>query len=70
MLIPLTVHRRESGRGIILYSSAYEARPSQGHVDATCVTTTSILEPAGILSCYTQETGNRSVPKSKTNLAE
>jgi hypothetical protein len=33
MLIPLTVHRRESGRGIILYSSAYEARPSQGHVE-------------------------------------
>jgi hypothetical protein len=30
MLIQLTVHRRGSGPGIILYPSAYEARPNRG----------------------------------------
>jgi hypothetical protein len=48
------VYLRESGRGIILYPSAYEARPNRVH--ARYVTTTSILELEETLSRYTQET--------------
>jgi hypothetical protein len=64
MPIPLTVHRTEPGRGIILYPPSTRLVPTRG-MSMPVVLLYFSLKLAETLSRYTQEAGNRSVPKSK-----